>query len=42
MLVDSNNSYIGKNSRFYQWSSLILVDEVCYTLIDRIECDLSY
>jgi DNA replication protein DnaC len=40
--VDRETGRIGKSRRPYQWSSLVVVDEVGYTPIDRDECNLFY
>lgn len=40
--VDRETGKIGKSRRPYQWSSLVVVDEVGYTPIDREECNLFY
>jgi len=40
--IDRDTGAIGKNRRPYQWSSLVVVDEVGYTPIDREECNLFY
>lgn len=40
--IDRENGRIGKNRRPYQWSGLVVVDEVGYTPIDRDECNLFY
>lgn len=39
---DRDTGRIGKNRRPHQWSSLVVVDEVGYTPIDREECNLFY
>jgi DNA replication protein DnaC len=39
---DRETGRIGKNRRTYQWSNLVVVDEVGYTPIDREECNLFY
>ena len=40
--VDRETGRIGKSRRPYQWSNLVVVDEVGYTPIDREECNLFY
>jgi len=40
--VDRETGRIGKNRRLYQWSNLVIVDEVGYTPVDREECNLFY
>ena len=40
--MDRETGRIGRNRRPYQWSSLVVVDEVGYTPIDREECNLFY
>jgi DNA replication protein DnaC len=40
--IDRDAGRIGKNKRPYGWSSLVVVDEVGYTPIDRDECNLFY
>jgi len=40
--ADRETGRIGKNRRSYQWSQLVVVDEVGYTPIDREECNLFY
>lgn len=40
--VDRETGKIGKSRRPYQWSNLVVVDEVGYTPIDREECNLFY
>jgi DNA replication protein DnaC len=40
--LDRETGHIGKNRRPYQWSSVVVVDEVGYTPIDRDECNLFY
>lgn len=40
--ADRESGSMGKNRRPYQWSSLVVVDEVGYTPIDRQECNLFY
>lgn len=39
---DRGTGRIGKNRRPYEWSNLVVVDEVGYTPIDREECNLFY
>jgi DNA replication protein DnaC len=39
---DRETGRIGRTRRPYQWSSLVVVDEVGYTPIDREECNLFY
>lgn len=40
--MDRESGRLGKNRRPYQWSNLVVVDEVGYTPIDREECNLFY
>lgn len=40
--ADRDAGHIGRNRRPYQWSNLVVVDEVGYTPIDREECNLFY
>ena len=40
--LDRETARLGKNRRPYQWSSVVVVDEVGYTPIDRDECNLFY
>ena len=40
--IDREAGRIGKNRRPYIWASLVVVDEVGYTPIDRDECNLFY
>ncbi|MBI2843337.1 MAG: ATP-binding protein [Armatimonadetes bacterium] len=40
--MDREAGRTGKNRRPYQWSGLVVVDEVGYTPIDREECNLFY
>ena len=40
--IDREAGYMGRNRRPYQWSSVVVVDEVGYTPIDRDECNLFY
>lgn len=40
--ADRETGRIGKSRRPYQWSNLVVVDEVGYTPIDREECNLFY
>lgn len=40
--ADRDNGRMGKSRRPYQWSDLVVVDEVGYTPIDRDECNLFY
>jgi DNA replication protein DnaC len=40
--IDRETGHIGKNRRPYQWSNVVVVDEVGYTPIDREECNLFY
>lgn len=40
--MDRESGRIGATRRPYQWSSLVIVDEVGYTPIDREECNLFY
>lgn len=40
--MDRETGRIGKTKRPYQWASLVVVDEVGYTPIDREECNLFY
>lgn len=40
--ADRETGRIGKSRRPYQWASLVVVDEVGYTPIDREECNLFY
>ena len=40
--ADRESGNLGKNRRPYLWSSLVVVDEVGYTPIDREECNLFY
>jgi DNA replication protein DnaC len=40
--ADRELGRLGKNRRPYQWSNLVVVDEVGYTPIDREECNLFY
>ena len=40
--TDRETGRLGKTKRSYQWSNLVVVDEVGYTPIDREECNLFY
>jgi DNA replication protein DnaC len=40
--LDRETGRIGKSRRPYQWSNLVIVDEIGYTPIDREECNLFY